>query len=372
MKLTVDWKELTEAAKSVARAANPKSTLPILGHMLLVAKDGQLRMSATNLEIGINHYIEAEVKEEGSATVPAKTFTDLLTVSGNGDIANIHSLKDQSVKLKCGTVDSKIKGFDPSDFPPMIDRSEVEGGYLFEVGTLTDLINMTAFAAAIDETRPTLGGVLMRFEKDKLIMAASDGFRLSRLEAPLPLVQDADAPPEKTSVIIPASALKTLTAILGKRKEVKMYLLDRRAVFVSNDVDLFAQSIEGTFPDVEEIIPKVHNVHAEFLAGALEHGCKAASVFAYNGMARLNLSEEGVTMAAQDAETGSNQTEIRPESMEGEEMEIGFNVKLILDFLGSKGGDMVIFESESPVKPGVFKYKGNPDFVHVIMPMHIN
>jgi DNA polymerase-3 subunit beta len=177
MKITVDRKELTKAVKAVARAANPKSTLPILGHILLVAEGEQLKMSATSLEIGINHYLNAEIKEEGSATVPAKTFLDLLTVSGNGDVVNIQVLKDQSVKMKAGTVDSKIKGFNPEDFPPMIDREELEGGYKFEVGRLTELINMTAFAASTDDSRPTLGGVLFRFDESELTMAASDGSR---------------------------------------------------------------------------------------------------------------------------------------------------------------------------------------------------
>ena len=373
MKLSVPRKVLAEAATSVNKATTTRSSLPILGYILLTANEDGLRLSATDLAIGIERTIPAEVQEEGQAAVPARTFVDLLNASDNGDTVKMQLLKKgYTLKLESGKMASKINGMEPSDFPRIgdIDAPGVE----FSVEDLRDLIAKTAFAASDDMARPVLEGVIFEFEEDQLVLASADGFRMSKVSAPLPQFLNGEESP-LSSIILPAKALKQLSVLLGDRETVIMKVSDsKRAVFESGDLQMTITPIVGNFPDFEGIIPKSHKATATFPTKAGLKAVRAAYVFAQDAgnLVSMKLDGKSVEMSAQDRETGSNETTINPDSIEGEEMSIGFNVKMLIDFLSIKnGGDSVVFEIESPDSPGKFTYQGNEDFLHIIMPMHL-
>ena len=375
MKVSMKRGVLAEAAGQVAKATSVKRSLAILGHILLTADKDGLRLSATDLEIGIQRLIPAEVEEEGEATVPAKIFTDLLNVSGDGETVKIHSLKKgNAIKLVFGKMSSKINGLNTGDFP--ITESVDAPGIEFQVEDLRDLIAKTAFAASEDVARPVLEGVIFKFETDQLVMASADGFRMSKVPAPLPNFSNGDSPVE--SIILPAKALQHLSTLLGNRETVTLRInASKRAEFEAGDVKMVITPIVGDFPDFENIIPKSHKATATFSTQAGLKAAKAARIFAQDAgnLVRMNMNGKTIELFAQDREIGSNETTINPEStsIEGEEMSIGFNVKMLIDFLSIKnGGDMVIFEIEGPNSPGMFRYQGNDDFIHVIMPMHIS
>ena len=373
MKLSVPRKALAEAATSVNKATTTRSSLPILGHILLTADENGLRLSATDLAIGIQQLISIEVEEEGQVTVPAKTFVDLLSVSGNGDMVKMQLLKkSRTLKLDFGKTMSKIKGMEPSDFPPMEPSSAP--AIEFGVEDLQDLISKTAFSASDDRARPVLEGVIFKFEEDQLVLASADGFRMSKVSAPLPEFPDGGESPVE-SIILPAKALKQLSVLLGNRETVTMRVpASGPAQFESGDIRMAITPINGDFPEFEGIIPKSHKATATFPTNAGLKAVKAAYVFAQDAgnLVSMKLNGKSIEMSAQDRETGSNETTISPDSIEGEEMDIGFNVKMLIDFLSIKnGGDMVVFSIESPNSPGKFTYQGNEDFLHIIMPMHI-
>ena len=372
MKVSMERRVLAEAAGQVAKATSTKRSLAILGHILLTANKDGLRLSATDLEIGIQRLIPADVDEEGEATVPAKTFTDLLNVSGNGETVTMQSLKKgNALKLVFGKMSSKINGLGTGDFPLMepVDAPGIE----FQVEDLRDLIAKTAFAASEDVARPVLEGVIFKFEADQLVMASADGFRMSKVSAPLPNFSNGDSPVE--SIILPAKALQHLSVLLGGRETVTLRInASKRAEFEADDVKMVITPIVGDFPDFEGIIPKSHKVTATFSTKVGLKAVKSARVFAQDAgnLVRMKLDGKSIELFAQDREIGSNETTIKPDSIEGGEMSIGFNVKMLIDFLSIKnGGDMVVFEIDGPNSPAKFTYQGNDDFLHIIMPMHL-
>ncbi len=374
MKLTVDRKILSEAAKSVAKATSVRSTLPVLGHILLTADENGLKLSATDLEVGIQQLIPAEVSEEGSTTVPAKTFVDLIGVSGNGEKVKMQLLKKgRTLKLQFGKMTSKINGLDPADFPLM---GSIEGeGVEFDVETLRDSIAKTVFSASKDQARATLTGVIFDFEPDQLVMRAADGFRLSKVTTALPKFTNGSKESPVASIILPAKALNQLQVLLGKRETVILRVPETGpAVFDAGDLSVSITPIMGAYPDFSNIIPKSHKTTATFPTKVGLKASKASKVFAQDAgnLVKVSFNGKSIEMSAQDRETGSNETTIKPDHIEGEEQSIGFNVGMLVDFLSIKnGGEMVIFEIEDKTSPGVFKYQGDPDFLHIVMPMHL-
>ena len=375
MKLTVDRKELAAGLKSVARASNPHSTLPILANVLLEANENSgLKLSATDLEIGITLFLDAEVAEGGSTTVPANTLSDLVSVAGNGDDVKMRLLKNESLKLEMGNVTSKLKGISSEDFPPMPETSDSDP-ISFHVDELKEAIKLTTLAASKEDGRPVLNGILFEFGESELVMAAADGYRLSVLKSALPegFTPNGDGP---TKAIIPAKALKALSITLGKRENVDLHLEDTKAIFVTNDMIFSITLINGVFPDYEGIVPKTHTTHLTATREAFLKSAQAANVFASqaSNLVKLEVDPEfqgGFQMSALANEIGSNETAVPASEVGGKSLEIGFNAKWILELLKANPGETVIFESEGADKPGLFRFKENDDFVHVLMPMHL-
>ena len=376
MKLTVDRKELASGIKDVARAASShRTTLPILSNILLQAseEDG-LKLSATDLEISVTRTIKADVTQGGSTTVSAKTLSDLVGVAGNGDQANIRLLKNESLKLTMGNITSKLKGISSDDFPPMPLAPDSDP-ISFRVDELKEAIKLTTLAASKDEGRPVLQGILFEFGESELVMAAADGYRLSVLKSPLPkgFTSNGDGP---TKAIIPAKALKQLSTALANREYVDLHLEETKAIFVTSDMIFAITLVNGVFPDYEAIVPTTHATHITTTREAFLKSAQAANVFASqaSNLVKLEVDPEfqgGFQMSALANEIGSNETAVAASEVGGKSLEVGFNAKWIIELLKANPGETVIFESAGKNLPGLFRFEENPDFVHVLMPMHL-
>ena len=178
MKVTVLQENLARGLSIVSRAVSPRSTLPVLSNILIASDEGRLRLSATNLELGITCWIAARIDEEGSTTVPARTFADLVNTLPGDQVQLSLDVKTQSLHLKGGTSNNDIKCIDAQEFPPL-PVPEMDGAVALNVVDFKEMIQQVAFAASTDEARPVLMGVLMNVEKDNVTMVAADGFRLS-------------------------------------------------------------------------------------------------------------------------------------------------------------------------------------------------
>lgn len=359
----------------VSRAVATRTTLPVLSNILIATDNSRLKLAATNLEIGINCWIGARVEEEGETTVPARLLTDFVN-SLPAETINMDLIsRTQTLSLACSRYEANIKGIDASEFP-LIPTVEDGGQITLDPEALGEMIDQVTFAAATDESRPILTGVLTRFDPGTITFAAADGFRLS--------VRSADIDPgtaESISVIIPARALSELGRILGDTQEaVEVTVTEGRnqVLFHLPNVDLVSQLIEGNFPDYNQIIPKGHSTRTIVDVKPFLNAVKIASFFARDAanIVRLRIEpgselEPGtLTVSATSAELGDNVSQLDA-NVEGEPLEIAFNAKYLLDVLNVMGTDQVAVETSTPSSPGTFKPVGGPDFVHVIMPMHI-
>jgi len=373
MKLSVLQENLSHGLTTVARAVSPRSTLPVLANILVATEDGRLRLTGTNLELGITCWIGAKVAEEGATTVPARTFVDLVNTLPADRVEMELTLRTQTLNVRAGAFDNNIKCIDAQEFPPM-PPADLGEGILLEMQDLREMISQVAFAASSDDARPVLSGVLVEIDGAHLTLAAADGFRLSVRRA------DLSAPVSSPlRAIVPARALAELARI-SSDEQIHMLLPPGRGqvIFRGRDIELVSQLIEGAFPDYQGIIPSSHTNRTVISTAGFLKACKAADIFAREAAhsARLKIApgselEPGrVEVTATAAETGSNEV-IVDATVDGEPIEIAFNVRFLVDVLSVINSPNVALETSGPAAPGVIKPVGRDDFLHVVMPMHL-
>ena len=373
MKVSCLQENLAHGLSVVARAVAPRSTLPVLGNVLVATENGQLRLSATNLEMGISCWIGTKIEEDGSTTIPARTFVDLVNTLPNDRVDMELTVRTQTLNVRCGAFNNDIKCIDAQEFPPM-PPPDLNDGLSLNIEDLRNMINQVTFAASTDDARPVLTGVLLEIDGGELTLAAADGFRLSVRSAHL---SSPSAGPIR--VIIPARALSELSRVISDGDEtVSMILPPNRGqvIFRSKSVEVVSQLIEGTFPDYKGIIPAGYTTRSVMPKDAFLKACKAADIFAREAAhsARLNikpgseLSPGTVEVSATAAETGSNETVVDG-TIEGEPIEIAFNVRFLVDVLSRLTTANVALETTNSSSPGLIRAVGNDDFIHVIMPM---
>ncbi len=375
MKVSVLQENLAKGLSIVSRAVAARSTLPVLGNILIATDQSRLKLSATNLEIGITCWIGAKVDEDGATTVPARTFVDLINALPQGTVDMSLSVKTQTLNVTGGRFANNVKGVDAQEFP-IIPRPDEDNAIHINPDVLRQMIDQVVFAAAADESRPILTGVLAKFSGKTLIFAAADGFRLSVRTAQLE-----DGVDEPIEVIIPARALAELGRISGEQTDpISITITPQRSqvLFHLTDIDLVSQLIDGKFPPYDAIIPKSTTTRAVLDTTLMLKACKAANVFAREAanIARLNivsgddLSAGHITIGATSAETGDNAGDLDA-AITGNSMEIAFNVKYLIDVLTVAGTNQISLETSSASSPGIIRPIGDDAFTHVIMPMHI-
>jgi DNA polymerase-3 subunit beta len=375
MKVTVLQESLAHGLSVVSRAVSPRSTLPVLSNVLIATDEGRLRLSATNLELGITCWIGAKIEEEGSTTVPARTFVDLVGTLPSEQVSLNLNAQTQTLNVRAGSSNTEIKCIDAQEFPPL-PVPDMEGSILLNVADFKEMIAQVAFAASVDEARPVLMGVLLTVDKENLTMAAADGFRLSVRKGILS--QPAAQP---ISAIIPGRALSELARVATDGNEMISMVMPKgrgQVVFRMKEVEVVSQLIDGTFPDYQQIIPRAYKSRTILSSPALLKACKQAEIFAREGsnVARFNIKSSGdlepgsVEISAQSEETGSNETVVAA-TIDGVGLLIAFNVKYLREVLEVVKSPNVALETSAPNAPGVIRPVGDENFLHVIMPMHL-
>lgn len=380
MRVTVLQENLARGLSIVSRAVSPRSTLPVLANVLVATDEGRLRLSATNLELGITCWIGAKIQEEGSTTVPARTFSDLVsTLPPNNQVDMALTVRTQTLNVRCGASNTDLKCIDAQEFPPM-PVADFSQALELNVADFKEMVQQVAFAASTDDARPILTGVLVTVKDDQITMAAADGFRLSVRKARL-----SSPAARPIHAVIPARALSELARIAGDGDKTVMMTMPPgrgQVVFRVGDVELVSQLIEGTFPDYEQIIPRRCETRAILSTAAFLKACKQAEIFAREGshIARLDIRPGGelqpgvVEISGQSEETGFNQNVVDA-SIEGAPLLIAFNVRFLREVLDVIRTPNVALETTADNLPGVIRpvgaQDGQSDFLHVIMPMHL-
>jgi DNA polymerase-3 subunit beta len=378
MQVSCLQENLAKGLSIVGRAVASRSTLPVLSNVMLATDNGQLKLSATNLEIGINCWVGAKVIEEGAITVPARLLGEFVNSLPPERIDMKLDESTQTLNLRCARFESNIKGIDAQEFPIVPTASIGDVALRLEPSSLKAMIDQVVFAAATDESRPILTGVLVQFNEDNLTMAAADGFRLSVKAAVLK--QNFG---DMMEVIIPARALMELGRVTGDQEqpvEVIITPARKQILFHLQDIDLVSQLIEGKFPDYNQIIPKGYATRSVLDTGSFLKAVRVSHLFARDSanIVKLEITPTGdelmngrITLVATSAELGDNVADVDA-SIEGNPMEIAFNAKYLIDVLSIIDSPQVVLETSAASSPGVLRPIGDDKFTHVIMPMHIS
>jgi DNA polymerase-3 subunit beta len=375
MRVSCMQDKLARGISTVSRAVATRSTLPVLSNIYMGTENGMIKLAATNLEIGITTWIEAKVEENGATTLPAKTIADLVNQSPPERITLELEPRNQDLHYRCAAVDSTIKGIDANEFP-IIPTGHDGQRVVVAAPLFKEMIEQVAFAAATDETRPILTGVMLKFDSDKITLAAADGFRLSVRSAHLE-----NGAPQATTVIVPARTMSEVARVLGDSENNVEIIITRdrnQILFHVENVDVVSQLIEGSFPDVQRLIPQSYATRTTVDTGQLLKATRRAYIFARDAanILRMKISdtEPGMpgtlTLQAEASEVGGNSEELVA-SIEGKAMEAAFNAKYLMDVLNVMRAPQVVIETTSSSTPGVIRPVGGDSFVHVIMPMHI-
>lgn len=370
MRLICNQVELEEALNIVGKAITQNTTLPVLNNILLVAEGNRLLFSSTNLEIAIQYFISAEVKAEGSITVPAKLL-----------ISYIALLKDQKVELnldeasnlqiKCASSQTKIKGISAEEFPiiPKVDKESV-----FKVSRKDfDLaITQTVFASSTNTSRPVLSGVLFDVKKNVLKMVATDSYRLA--EKTLKLIEAVDL---SLQSVVPGRTVTELGKIVNKSNvnEVEINISKNQILFVVGDVKMISRLIEGKFPEYEKIIPKSSKTKVEVKTEDLSLVTRRVNLFARenNNNIKIAVTNDGkVTVSTDETKVGEERAEITGK-VEGENNKIALNAQYLLDVLNFIQAENIILELDDKLAPAVIRTSNDADksYLYIIMPLKV-
>jgi DNA polymerase-3 subunit beta len=381
-KVIIQKSVFADSLAIVGHAVGSHTHLPILSNVLLSKDEGQLRLSATDLTLGVTVWMDANMDGDFGLTLPARTLTDMVNTLTEPEIVFSVNGKPEAT-LKCGAYKGIVKGVEASEFPT-IPEYDISNGISLDASMFREMIKNVVFAASVDDTRPILTGVLMNMEGKIVTMVATDGFRLAICKAMLP------EPLDKRQIIIPASALKEVVRILGTTRAARITLVlpttGSQVVLRCENLQIVSQLIDGKFPDYQAILPKGYITRTVMAAADLLKACKQASIIARDGsnVVRFHLQSPygnasrplpdqtgKVTLLAESDETGASEIELDA-TVEGQELEIAFNVKFLQDGLETISTKNVVIETNSHNTPAAIRSTGEEDYLYVLMPMHID
>jgi DNA polymerase-3 subunit beta len=377
VKVSCLQENLQRALGQVSRAIATKTSLPVLSNVLLSTEDGRLKIAATNLEIGITTWITAEVETEGKITVDARLLGEFVATLPNEPVQLAANTAGTSLAVQSGRDKAAINGIDAEDFPVIPQVGEDASSIEVDAQLLREMIGQVEFAAASDESRPVLAGVLVRFEGDVITLAAADGFRLAVREGKL-----SSAVAEKLDIIVPAKAMRELARIIGDLSDpVRLAITPNQSQLLvrAGETEFLSRLIEGTFPDYRQIVPRDFNTKVEVGRDSLLNAVRRAGYFARdnNDVVRIAINpgdadkEPGtIEVSANAAERGNSQSFVDA-TIGGPELQVAFNARYLTDVLGVIRHGMVSIGLNGANQAGVVRAAGAEDYTHVIMPMVI-
>ena len=367
MKLSVMQENLARGLSVVSRAVSNRS-LPVLTNVLLKTEDGGLKLTATNLEIGITYWVPGKIETDGATSVPARLLTDLVNSLPGSEPIALELGDGETLHIRAGRFESNIKGIPAEDFPTVQTAGERPITRVAQK-VLRQALDETAFAAASDEARPILTGVLARFEGDQLTLAAADNYRIA-----VKTITVLD-PVEETSVVIPARALHELGRVLADSDEpVSIVLAHSRnqLLFHLDGVDLVTRLIDGQYPNYQSVLPASHATRAVLDREELLRAVRPAALIAHESAnivkLGVGLDGDGAISVSANAEVGDHVGRVEA-AIEGDGTTIAFNARFLADVLTNVDADQFALELNGPLSPGVFKPIGDDRYVHVVMPL---
>jgi len=369
MKFTCLQENLNLGLQTTGHLSNKNINLPILNNVLLEVEEGTLKLSSTNLEIGISSRVRCKTEKTGSFTVEAKLLAEYINLLPN-DQVEVELTENDFLNIACGSSKTKIKGISSEDFPviPEIDRKDP---YKISISEFKKAVSQVLFSVANSETRPEISGVYMNFNKlnpGQLVLVGTDSYRLAEKKI------DLNDNKKEQEVIVPLKTLQEVLRILNNLKDqenIEIFLSENQILFVCNGIEIISRLVEGEYPDYQQIIPAETKTKVTVSSAELTAAIKKVALFSKAGIFDVNLSFEassGLIVKAANTELGESQTDIDVE-FSGESNETTLNFRYLLDGLAN------IEESEVEISlidnnlPLMIKPKGKDDYIYIVMPI---
>src|SRR6266516_4456645 len=334
MKVVTQRDDLAQKLGVVARAVSTRASVQILSGVLLRAEGGRLHLAATDMELSLRSSLEAQIDGEGSVVVPGRLLVDLVRLLPDNEVTIEYRAEESVVHVTSGPSTSTLHTYAADDFPRLPDLDAV-GTFTVDRESLLDTVSRVARSASRDESRPVLTGILVRFEGGKLVMAATDSYRLSVKETEL----SGEAP--ELEAIIPARALGELGRIAQAGEAIELGVHENQVVFVVDDVWLTSRRIDGQFPNYKQLLPETFEHEVTLPRAELLDVVRRVAVMAQrNSPLRLRFAEGELTLLAQTQDVGEARESL-PVAFSGEPMEIGFNADFLREGIESVVADEI-------------------------------
>jgi len=363
LRITCSKDELVDGLSLVGRAVSSRTAIQILSGILLEAREGELRLAATDMELSLRAAVPARVEGDGAVVLPGRTLVDIARLLPSDEVTIEHRASESVVHVTSGSASYTLHTYNAEDFPRLPDFSDTQT-FAVDREALIATIARVARAASRDEARPVLTGVLVQFAGDKLVMAATDSYRLAVKETTL----SASAP--ELEAIVPSRALQELARIAGDAEEIAVGVQENQVLFSTGDVWLTTRRIDGQFPNYRQLLPETFEHELVVPRGELLDVVRRAAVMIQRATPlQLRFAEGEVTVVARTHEVGESQ-ESMPVAYTGEPLEIGFNAEFLREGLESVEGDDVRMKLISSLRPAVLTDEGE-DFTYLVMPIRL-
>lgn len=365
MDLRISKEALVDGIQLVQNAVSQKSSLPILSNVLLEAENNTLKLTATDLDIGICSTIPASTDQVGSITVPARKFFDIIKALPDNSEVTLSMKKNNFVSIKSEKAQFKIIGLPKEEFPqlPLFkDKDSIN----ISQGDLKDMFNLTDFAISKDDTRYVLNGVLLIVKGDQLNVVATDGRRLATVNKQLDKKTLVDR-----SVIIPTKTVQEVKRMLGEDGEVAIKFSDNQILFSFPSSFVISRLIEGDYPNYKKVIPEKSPKEVKVSREDFLSATRRASIFTdQDSMAiKFSIKKKKMTISKNTPYLGEAKEELDIDYTGSDELDIGFNPRYLIDVLKSLADEEIILEVNDANKPGVIR-KGT-EYTYVVLPMQL-
>ena len=381
MKLICTQNNFRKAVFNTERVVGKQNSLPILKNIMLKTEKGRLKFSATNLEIGIITKIGAKIKEKGEITIPAKLLSDFVNNLPNDEEKVLLEAKNQSLSIISGNYKAHIKGLDAVDFPII---PKLKGEYLFSLPAqeIKSTVSKILFCVAINENRPEFSGVNINFLENKVILAATDSFRLAEIS--LKLNSGAsdnyrDFINKKDSVIVPYNTFSEIARAIGEEtKKINIAIEENQIFFEIDGVQIVSRLINGKYPDYKQIIPKKFNTRAVLTKEYFLRAVRISSVFTNSQSGEVNFildsKKNSLVIQAQSHESGENKSKLKADII-GPSQEIILNSRYVMDGISAIPSINIAVLVNDESSPIGFRAVNNEsgkieeNYIYIVMPI---
>ena len=363
MKFRISKEAFLDGLQKVQHVVSSRTTLPILSNVLLVAKDGRLKFTTTDLDVGITGSVEAQIEKDGATTLPAKRLVSIVRELPSSEVEVSVDTKNHA-SIRSGPSFFKIIGLGESEFPPLPDFANAKE-FRIPHSVLRDGLRKTAYAISTDETRYVLNGIFASFREGKLTLVATDGRRLAMVDSDLEFPAS-----HETDVIIPTKAVNELQRLLGDSGEVVVKLSESQISFAVGDSLLCSKLIEGNYPNYRQVIPGDSNERVIFSREGLLETVRRVSLLSSDksNSVKLVFGENRVEVTANSPDVGEAQETIDV-VYQGPAMQIAFNPEFLMAPLRNLESEQVYLDLIDEMSPGVLRIEGT--FLYVLMPMRV-